>query len=89
MNRGQESDITRLQTRSSSGGMVPLASVVTLHDTTVPYRVVRYNMYPTAELQGATAPGYSSGQGLATASAARIVAWPGPEVSRISQRGTL
>jgi hydrophobe/amphiphile efflux-1 (HAE1) family protein len=67
--RSEESDITRLQARSSSGGMVPLASVVTLHDTTVPYRVVRYNMYPTAELQGATAPGYSSGEGLATASA--------------------
>jgi hydrophobe/amphiphile efflux-1 (HAE1) family protein len=62
--RDELSDITRLQARSSSGGMVPLASVVTLHDTTVPYRVVRYNLYPTAELQGATAPGYSSGQGL-------------------------
>ncbi len=64
--RSELSDITRLQARSSSGGMVPLASVVTLHDTTVPYRVVRYNMYPTAELQGATAPGYSSGQALET-----------------------
>ena len=67
--RSELSDISRLQARSSSGGMVPLASVLTLHDTTVPYRVVRYNMYPTAELQGATAPGYSSGQGLETASA--------------------
>jgi len=62
--RREKSDIGRLQARSSSGGMVPLASVVTLRDTTTPYRVVRYNLYPSAEVQGANAPGTSTGQGL-------------------------
>ena len=34
-------------------------------DITGPYRVPRYNLYPAAEVQGATLPGYSTGQALA------------------------
>ena len=45
--------------------MVPLGSVATFRDITGPYRVPRYNLYPAAELQGNTAPGYSTGQALA------------------------
>jgi len=63
--RDEPSDIMRLQTRSVSGGMVPLGSVATLRDDSGPYRVVRYNLFPAAELQGDTKPGYSSGQALA------------------------
>jgi HAE1 family hydrophobic/amphiphilic exporter-1 len=57
-------DVGRLRTRSDSGAMVPLASVMELHNDSGPYRVVRYNLYPAAELQGDTAPGFSSGQSL-------------------------
>jgi HAE1 family hydrophobic/amphiphilic exporter-1 len=64
--RDDKSDVPHLQTRSSSGGMVPLAAVMTLRDTTNPYRVVRYNLYPSAELLGDTVHGYSSGQALET-----------------------
>jgi hydrophobe/amphiphile efflux-1 (HAE1) family protein len=64
--RDEKSDVPHLQTRSSSGGMVPLAAVMTLRDTTNPYRVVRYNLYPSAELLGDTVRGYSSGQALQT-----------------------
>ena len=32
---------------------------------TGPDRVVRYNMYPAAEVQGDAAPGYSSGEAMA------------------------
>ena len=64
--RQQTSDIERLRTRSSTGSMVPLGSVLTVRDDTGPYRVVRYNLYPSAELQGDTAHGYSSGQSLKT-----------------------
>ena len=46
--------------------MVPLGSVVTLRDASGPYRVVRHNLYPTAELQGDTKSGFSSGQSLGT-----------------------
>jgi HAE1 family hydrophobic/amphiphilic exporter-1 len=63
--RDEASDIARLQTRSVSGAMVPLGSVATVRDDSGPYRVVRYNLYPAAELQGDTKPGFSSGQALA------------------------
>jgi HAE1 family hydrophobic/amphiphilic exporter-1 len=65
--RDDVSDIARLQTRSNSGAMVPLGSVATVRDETGPYRVVRYNLYPSAELQGDTKHGYSTGQALAAA----------------------
>ncbi|MEP7242244.1 MAG: efflux RND transporter permease subunit, partial [Gammaproteobacteria bacterium] len=64
--RDEVSDIGRLKTRSTSGGMVPLDSVMKLRNDSGPYRVVRYNLYPSAELQGDTAPGFSSGQSLKT-----------------------
>jgi HAE1 family hydrophobic/amphiphilic exporter-1 len=64
--RDAVSDVGRLRTRSDSGAMVPLASVLTLRNDSGPYRVVRYNLYPAAELQGDTQPGYSSGQSLNT-----------------------
>jgi HAE1 family hydrophobic/amphiphilic exporter-1 len=64
--RDNISDVERLRTRSDSGAMVPLASVMNLKNDSGPYRVVRYNLYPAAELQGDTAKGYSSGQSLAS-----------------------
>jgi multidrug efflux pump subunit AcrB len=64
--RDHVADVSRLRTRSDTGAMVPLASVMDLHDDSGPYRVVRYNLYRAAELQGDTAPGYSSGQSLQT-----------------------
>ncbi len=64
--RATESDIANLKTRSNAGGMVPIGSVATFRDKTGPYRVVRYNMFPAVELDGNTAPGFSSGQSLVT-----------------------
>ena len=64
--RDNISDVERLRTRSDSGAMVPLASVMSLRNDSGPYRVVRYNLYPAAELQGDTTKGYSSGQSLAS-----------------------
>jgi HAE1 family hydrophobic/amphiphilic exporter-1 len=64
--RDDTADIGRLKTRSASGAMVPLDSVMTLQNDSGPYRVVHYNLYPAAELQGDTARGYSTGQSLRT-----------------------
>jgi len=64
--RDNISDVERLRTRSDSGAAVPLASVLNLRNDSGPYRVVRYNLYPAAELQGDTIKGYSSGQSLAS-----------------------
>jgi HAE1 family hydrophobic/amphiphilic exporter-1 len=64
--RDNISDVERLRTRSDSGAMVPLASVMNVRNDSGPYRVVRYNLYPAAEVQGDTVKGYSSGQSLAS-----------------------
>jgi len=63
--RDDASDIANLKVRSVNGGMVPLGSVATLKDDTGPVRVVRFNLFPAAEIQGAAAPGVSSGEALA------------------------
>jgi HAE1 family hydrophobic/amphiphilic exporter-1 len=57
-------DVGELKTRSVGGGMVPLSSVARFDDRTGPYRVPRYNLYPAAEVQGATLPGTSTGEAL-------------------------
>jgi len=62
--RATEADIANLRTRSNSGAMVPIGSVTTFQDRTGPYRVSRYNGFPAVEIDGDTAPGYSSGQSL-------------------------
>jgi hydrophobe/amphiphile efflux-1 (HAE1) family protein len=59
-------DVANLETRSTYGGMVPLGSVATFTDTTGPYRVPRYNLFPAAEVQVGLARGFSSGQGIAS-----------------------
>jgi hydrophobe/amphiphile efflux-1 (HAE1) family protein len=58
-------DVANLKTRSTSGEMVPIGSVATFSDTTGPYRVARYNLYPAAEVQVSLVRGFSSGQGIA------------------------
>jgi len=45
--------------------MVPLATLVHVQDTTGPALVNRYNMFRSAEVNGNTAPGTSSGQAVA------------------------
>ena len=64
--RDDPSDIAKLRTRSNSGLMVPIGAVATFEDRTGPYRVTRYNLFPAVEVDGETAPGYSSGQSIAT-----------------------
>ena len=64
--RSTPADIANLKTRSASGAMVPIGSVATFQDRTGPYRVTRYNLYPAVEVDGDTAPGYSSGRSLVT-----------------------
>ena len=64
--RSTPSDIANLRVRSNSGEMVPIGSVATFRDETGPHRVTRYNLLPAVELDGDTAPGYSSGESLRT-----------------------
>jgi hydrophobe/amphiphile efflux-1 (HAE1) family protein len=64
--RDDPSDIADIKVRSASGGMVPLGSLATVKDETGPVRVVRYNLFPAAEVQGGAPPGVASGAALQT-----------------------
>ncbi|EKE77860.1 efflux RND transporter permease subunit [Gallaecimonas xiamenensis] len=57
--------IRQFKVRNDKGDMVPLGSFVTLSQTAGPDRVMHYNGYPTAEINGGPAPGFSSGQAQA------------------------
>ena len=58
-------DVENLKTRSTNGGIVPIGSVATFNETSGAYRVPRYNLFPAAEVQGSTLPGFSTGQAIA------------------------
>ncbi|MDB6077524.1 MAG: transporter, partial [Akkermansiaceae bacterium] len=58
-------DIRQLKTRNAAGGMVPLGSVASVREISGADKVVHYNLFPAADLSGAPAPGYSTGQALA------------------------
>ncbi len=60
--RQDPQQILNLKVRNRQGHMVPLGSVLTVTPTTGPDRVMHYNGYPSAELNGSPAPGYSSDQ---------------------------
>jgi len=57
-------DIGHFYVRNNDGGMVPLSTLVTVTKTSGPNLVTRFNLYNAAEIIGATAPGYSSGQAI-------------------------
>jgi multidrug efflux pump len=63
--RLQPEQIGRLKTRSATGEMVPLGSLVTVSQGYGPDQVMHYNGFPAAEINGGPAPGYSSGQAQA------------------------
>jgi hydrophobe/amphiphile efflux-1 (HAE1) family protein len=63
--RASAAQVSHLKTRNSAGQMVPLGAVSSLKDIVGPDRIQRYNLYSSADIVGASAPGYSSGQALA------------------------
>ncbi|MFN7140623.1 MAG: efflux RND transporter permease subunit, partial [Limisphaerales bacterium] len=60
--RDRAEDVTRLKTRNMNGQMVPLGSLVKVNESYGPDRVMRYNGYPAAEINGGPAFGFSSGE---------------------------
>jgi multidrug efflux pump len=63
--RSKPDDILRLKTRNADGQMVPFGSFVQVRETTGPDSAMRYNGFRAADLNGAPAPGFSSGQAQA------------------------
>ncbi|MFO7287918.1 MAG: efflux RND transporter permease subunit, partial [Gammaproteobacteria bacterium] len=62
--RDDRADILNLRVRSASGAMVPLASVIDVREDSGATRVIRHNLFPSADIRGQAAPGYSSDQAL-------------------------
>ena len=60
--RADAQAIGQLKTRNGAGDMVPLSALMTVEPTFGPTRVTRYNGYPSADINGAAKPGFSSGQ---------------------------
>ncbi|MEB0045147.1 MULTISPECIES: efflux RND transporter permease subunit [unclassified Pseudomonas] len=60
--RLEPEQIGQLKVRNNKGEMIPLATFIKVSNTSGPDRVMHYNGFITAEINGAAAPGYSSGQ---------------------------
>ncbi|MDG1582380.1 efflux RND transporter permease subunit [Pseudomonas sp. GOM6] len=60
--RLEPEQIGQLKVRNNRGEMVPLSTFVKVENSAGPDRVMHYNGFITAEINGAAAPGYSSGQ---------------------------
>jgi multidrug efflux pump len=58
--------VRQLKVRNDSGDMVPLGSVAEVRDSAGPVQVTRYNMFPAAPINGASLPGVSTGDVLAS-----------------------
>jgi multidrug efflux pump len=69
--RAHKEDIGLLKVRNNQNQMVPLSSLLKMTESHGPDRAMRYNGFRTADLNGAAAPGYSTGQ--AQAEIARIL----------------
>jgi multidrug efflux pump len=58
--RASLEDIARLKTRNERGEMVPLGALLDVQHAFGPDRAIRYNAFPSADINGAPAPGVSS-----------------------------
>jgi HAE1 family hydrophobic/amphiphilic exporter-1/multidrug efflux pump len=63
--RATPDDIRDVYVRTGGGELIPLTTLVTIHEVTGPEVIERYNVFPSAKILGGPAPGYSSGQALA------------------------
>jgi hydrophobe/amphiphile efflux-1 (HAE1) family protein len=61
--RQHPEDIANLKTRNAAGEMVPLGALADIRSTTGPDRVAHYNVYLASDINGQSAPGFSSNQG--------------------------
>lgn len=50
--------------RTGGGEMVPLSSIIRVRETTSPQVISHFNLFRSAEINGAAAPGFSSGQAI-------------------------
>lgn len=63
--RSNPEDIGKLYVRSAQNQMIPLSNLVKVTPVTGPQIINHYNLLRSIEINGAAAPGYSSGQAIA------------------------
>jgi HAE1 family hydrophobic/amphiphilic exporter-1 len=74
--RANPTDLSRLYVRNAGGQMIPLDTLGRLRPTVGPEFVSHYNIYGATLINGAPAPGYSSGQAIAAMQRAAAEALP-------------
>lgn len=57
-------DVRNYFVRNKAGGMVPLGTLTDLYPAVGPAIISLYNLYPSSNIFGIAAPGYSSGQAI-------------------------
>ncbi|MGH7227503.1 MAG: efflux RND transporter permease subunit, partial [Gemmataceae bacterium] len=63
--RSNPEEIGNYYVRSAKGEMIPLGTLASLKPINGPDAITRYNLFRSVEIDGASAPGYSSGQAIA------------------------
>ncbi len=64
--RARPEDVLTLTVKNKNGEMVPVSTFLTIEKTYGPEQVTRYNMYPSAIINGEPAKKFSSGQAIET-----------------------
>jgi len=62
--RSEPKDMQQYYVRSDGGAMIPLDNLVTISQTASPTVINHYNLFRSAEIDGSSAPGFSSGQAI-------------------------
>lgn len=62
--RLKESDLRSFYVRSSTNQMVPLENLVNIQQNSSPQVISHYNLFRSVEIDGSSAPGFSSSEGL-------------------------
>jgi HAE1 family hydrophobic/amphiphilic exporter-1 len=62
--RATPEDILKFFVKNTEGEMVPVSSFVTIDKIYGPEQITRYNMYPSAMINGTPSPGFSSGDAI-------------------------
>ena len=62
--RDKVKDVKQLRVRNRQGAMVPIGALADVREVNGPFILTRYNMYPSAAINGNAGPGVSSGQAI-------------------------
>ena len=63
-NRLTPEDLDKIRIRNRDGQMVPIGTIASHENTAGASRIPRFNLYPSASLNGDFSPGYSSGEAI-------------------------